>query len=333
MLTEADRHAGDASQFRGGDGIGHKGAKEQHMVETRGRTETGSEAGGRHSIVGRLFGWILDLPPIRRPRAIFAVYDQAGGSLLAEGLAYSALFAGLTGLLLAVGLLGYMVPAEADRQRLLDLFTGGFAPLAPIAKNGLNSVAAHAGIFSIVGLVGLAWGTSHFYGALDEAIARVFARTPARGAFDRILRGFVSVLLLVGGLLSGVGLAAVGAVVTSGIDVGSAGDAGRTLAIVAFALVTAVVVVTAVGVLYRVVPNTNIPLSVLRLPALLAGLVLTCLAELLVFIAPILAGALSVFGGVALVFASLAWLHLAFQVLLLGASWTRLRLDDAAASN
>jgi uncharacterized BrkB/YihY/UPF0761 family membrane protein len=32
---------------------------------------------------------------------------------------------------------------------------------------------------------------------------------------------------------------------------------------------------------------------------------------------------------VAAVFAALAWLHLAFQVLMIGASWTRLRLDDA----
>ena len=92
--------------------------------------------------------------------------------------------------------------------------------MAPVAKNGLDSVAAHAGVFSIVGLIGLAWGASHFYGALDEAIARVFARTPARGAFDRILRGFVSVLLLVGGLLSGIGIAAVGAVATGGIGAG-----------------------------------------------------------------------------------------------------------------
>jgi hypothetical protein len=29
------------------------------------------------------------------------------------------------------------------------------------------------------------------------------------------------------------------------------------------------------------------------------------------------------------VFASLAWLHLAFEVLLVGASWTRVRLDEA----
>ena len=154
---------------------------------------------------------------------------------------------------------------------------------------------------------------------------------PARGAFDRILRGFVSVLLLVGGLLSGIGIAAVGAVATGGIGVGFGEDANRTISEVALPLVTAVVVVTAVAVLYRIVPNTKVPISALRLPALVAGLILTCLAELLVFIAPLLTGALSVFGGVAVVFASLAWLHLAFQVLLLGAAWTRLRLDDAEA--
>jgi YihY family inner membrane protein len=283
------------------------------------------------STIAHLFGWILDLPPVRRPRAVFVMYNRAGGSLLAEGLAYSALFAGLTGLLFAVGVFGYLVPAEADRQRLIDGFTGQFAFLEPVARNGLNSIAAHAGAFSIVGLVGLAWGASHFYGALDTAIARVFDCSPARGPFDRLLRGFVSVVLLVGGLLSGIAIAAVQAVLTGGLGSSLGNDVARLLSLAAFTLLTAVVVVLAVGLLYRVVPNEKVPLTVLRLPALIVGLLLTALAELLVFIAPLLTGALSVFGGVATVFAALAWLHLAFQVLLIGASWTRLRLDDAAA--
>ena len=290
------------------------------------------EPGHHTTLFGRLFRPILDLPPIRRPRAVFGIYNQAGGSLLAEGLAYSALFAGLTGLLLAIGLLGYLVPAESDRQRILDFFTGQLAPLAPAASNGLNSVVANAGIFSIAGLAGLAWGASHFYGALDEAIARVFARTPARGTFDRILRELVSIVLLVGGLVAGIAISAVRAVVTRGIDPSPSGDVTRIVTLAAFTLLTAVVVVIAVGLLYRVVPNTNVPLAVLRLPALVAGLLLTGLAELLVFITPILTGALSVFGGVAVIFASLAWLHVAFQILLVGASWTRLRLDDATAA-
>jgi membrane protein len=289
------------------------------------------ETENRLTLMGRLFGSLIDLPPVRRARAIFAIYNDAGGSLLAEGLAYSALFAGLTGLLFCVGVLGYLIPAPSDRQRLLDDFTGQLAPLAPIARDGFASVAAHAGAFSIVGLGGMVWGTSHFYGALDEAIARVFARTPARGAFDRILRSFVSVLLLVGGLVSGIAIYAIQVSVTTGLTAGPQGDAGRALAPVTFPLITAIVVVTAVGVMYRVVPNTDVPISILWLPALVAGLILTGLTELLVYIAPLLTGALSVFGGVAAVFAALAWLHLAFQVLMVGASWTCLRLDEATA--
>jgi membrane protein len=300
-------------------------AEPGHPASTSSR-EAEEIEGGR-SLFGRLFGWILDLPPVRRPRAVFDIYNQAGGSLLAEGLAYSSLFAGLTGLLFAAGVLGYLVPAEADRQRLIDFFSGQLAPFAPVARDGLNSIAAHAGAFSIAGLAVLAWGTSHFYGALDSAIARVFARTPARGALDRLLRGFVSVLLLVGGLISGIAISAVQAVLVSRTDGTSAGDAARTVSMVALPVLTAIVVVAAVAILYRVVPNTKVPLRVLWLPALVAGLLLTGLSELLVYISPLLTGALSVFGGVAVVFAALAWLHIAFQVLLIGASWTRFRLD------
>ena len=281
------------------------------------------------SIIGRLVGFIDRIPAFRRLSSILDIYNKAGGGLLADGLAYSALFAGLTGLLIAVGVLGYLVPSEADRQRLVDGLTGQFAPLAPAASVGLRSLASNAGVFSILGIVGLAWGASHFYGSLDAAIARVFARTPARGTLDRLLREFVSVFVLVGALLSGIWLSALQAIVSSRFDAGPTGDAGRAATQLVFPLLTAVIVIVTVGILYRVVPNTKVPVRVLWLPTLLAGLVLTSLSELLVYIAPLLTGALSVFGGVAAVFAALAWLQLAFQVLLIGASWTRMRLDEA----
>jgi membrane protein len=278
--------------------------------------------------IHRLIGSILALPPVVRLGAVLRVYDNAGGGLLAAGLAYTALFAGLTGLLFGVGILGYLVPADADRQRLVAGFTGQLAPLAPIAKDGLADAAAHAGAFSIVGLVGMAWGTSQFYGSLDRALARVFERAPARGGLDRILRGLASVLLLVGGLISGIGISAVQAVVGSAIASGPEGDTVRGISAVGFPFVTLVLVVTAVGVLYRVVPNTHVPLRALGLPALVAGILLTAMTDLFVFLAPRLPGALSVFGGFAAVFAALVWLSFAFQVVLLGAAWTRLRIVD-----
>ena len=288
-----------------------------------------AERGSRFAPIGRLVDGISRLPAVRRLSLILDVYNKAGGSLLAEGLAYSALFAGLTGLLFVVGLLGYLVPDEVGREQLVGFLTGQLTALAPVARDGLRNVASHAGAVSIIGLAGLAWGTSHFYGALDGAIARVFAQKPARGPFDRILRGFVSVLLLVGGLLSGIALSAIKDTATSRLEGSSIGAAAAILSDVAFPLLAAFLVIVAVGIVYRIVPNTKVPLRVLWLPTLAAGFVLTVLTELLVYIAPLLTGSLSVFGGVAAVFAALAWLHLAFQVLLIGASWTRLRLDEA----
>jgi uncharacterized BrkB/YihY/UPF0761 family membrane protein len=298
--------------------------------EASGLSSAASEAQPK-GWLGRLGGWFLDLPPIRRPRAIMALYGQAGGSLMSEGLAYSALFAGATGLLFCMGILGYLVPSEADRARILGSFTGPLEPLHAAAQGGLANLASNAGAFSLVGLASLAWGASHFYGALDEAMARVFSCAPARGPIDRLIRGFVSVLLLVGGLISGIALAAIQRIATSSIQVGET-DQARRVGELGYPLLTAVVVIVVVGVVYRVVPNTRVPIGVLWLPTLVAGLILTLLAELLVTLEPILAGSLLVFGGVAAAFAALAWLHLAFQVLMIGAAWTRLRLDDATAT-
>jgi membrane protein len=271
---------------------------------------------------------VLDWPPIARLRAVSDAYNQAGGGLLAGGLAYGALFAGLTGLLFGVGVLGYLVPAEADRQRVVDGLTGYLAPIAPIAKDGLANVAAHAGAFSLLGLAAMAWGASQFYVALDAAIGRIFHSVPARGPLRRIGRGIVSVLLLVGGLLSTIVLVAIENIVTEPIQ---GGNVRRLLANAGFPLLTAIIVVGAVAAVYRFVPNTRVPFRILAPPALVAGLMLTVLTRLFVFLAPRLVGALAVFGGFAAVFAALAWLSMAFQILLMGAAWAHLRLEESAA--
>ncbi len=276
----------------------------------------------------RLLHRLLKSAAFQRAQRVFAIYNRAGGSLLAEGLAYSALFAGLTALLLCVGLLGYLVPAPADRQRIIDAFTGQLAPFASIARGGLSTVAANAGAFSLVGLAGLAWGSSHFYGALDLAISRIFNRTPARGSLDRLLRGFVSLLLLIGGLVSAIVILAIQATIANSVNVGGERDLTRTIETYTLPLFTAAVVVVAVGIVYRVVPNTRGagggPPS--AGPRGRHGPDDSGGASRLYRSAP--DWRLSVFGGVATVFAALAWLHLAFQVLLIGAAWTRVRLED-----
>jgi len=278
----------------------------------------------------RRFRHMINLPFVKRPRRIMRIYNQAGGTLLAEGLAYSALFAGLTGLLLIVALLGYFVPTDADQQKIIDSFTGELSPFGSFVGSSLSTMAANAGALSIAGFASLAWGASQFYGALDRAISRIFERTQARGTVGRVIRGFVSLFLLAGGLATGVLISAVGAWLRAQLHAGE--DLLQLFDAVAFPAMTGVVVIAAVAIVYRVVPNTTVPIRVLRVPALVVGVAITVLGNLLVFLAPLLTGWLKVFGGVAAVFATLAWLHLVFQVLLIGAAWTRVRLEDIEGS-
>ena len=58
-------------------------------------------------------------------------------------------------------------------------------------------------------------------------------------------------------------------------------------------------------------------------PGVAAGLALTVLARLFVFVAPRLIGAAAFIGTLATAFAALAWLGLSFQALLFGAAWVR----------
>ena len=55
--------------------------------------------------IQQLVDRVLQWPPVVKLQQILAAFNEAGGGLLAAGLAYSALFAALTGLLFTVGLL------------------------------------------------------------------------------------------------------------------------------------------------------------------------------------------------------------------------------------
>jgi membrane protein len=268
-------------------------------------------------------------PPVARLLEILAAYNAAGGGLLAAGLAYGALFAALTGSLFAVGLVGFVVHDPATRTELIARVATQFPPLAPVIENGLLAAASNAGAFSILGLAGLGWSASQFYGSVDAAFGRIFQKAPERGPIERILRGLLSIVIVVSALAAGI--------VTSGVQAYLADDlpGGETthlLLAIAYPLLTVVVVIVAVALIYRLVPNTHVPWRSLRSPAVAVGLVIAGLTELFVFLAPRLVGSLAVFGGFAAVFAALTWLSWAFQALLIGAAWTRERLPDVVDS-
>jgi membrane protein len=276
--------------------------------------------------IPRLVDRVLAWPPVVRLREILAFYDAAGGGLLAAGLAYSALFALLTGLLFAIGILGFFVNDTTTRESVVQWVTSQVPPLEPIVRDGLLSVAAHAGAFSILGLVGLGWSAGQFYGTLDTAVGRIFSTAPRRGSIDRIARGLVSVMLVVLVVLLGALATSLQALVGNRLPGGTDNDVWSSVASVALPALTALAAIVAVAIVYRVVPNVAVPLSALLPPAIVAGLGLSILTAAFVLLAPRLVGALEVFGSFAAVFAALSWLSLSCHVLLIGAVWTHERV-------
>lgn len=276
------------------------------------------------AIVARVMG----LPPVATLNRVMEIYGAAGGGLLAAGLAYGALVALLPGFLLFVGLLGFVISDTATREEVIASLSAQIPPLAALVRDGITSIVEWAGASSIVGLVGLAWGTSRFYGSIDESFARIFVHAAPRGMVERLVRGFASVALLVGGLAGVLVLTGVQQFVDGTLPGGPAGDALRTALRLGVPLFAAGAVTLVVAALYRLVPNVHVPMSALGPPALVVGIVLALLTQLFVFVAPRLVGSLAVFGGFAAVFAALAWLALGFQALLIGAAWTRERVRE-----
>lgn len=267
-----------------------------------------------------------NLPPVAALNRVMQIYGAAGGGLLAAGLAYGALVALLPGFLLFIGLLGLVISEPTNRENVIASLSAQIPPLAALVRDGITSIVEWAGASSIVGLLGLAWGTSRFYGSIDEAFARIFVHASPRGFVERLLRGFVSVALLIGGFAGVLVVTAAQQFMVATLPVGEGGGAMRTALRLGVPLVAAGEVTLVVAAVYRLVPNVHVPLRALAPPALVVGIVLTLLTQVFVFIAPRLVGSLAVFGGFAAVFAALAWLSLGFQALLMGAAWTRERV-------
>ena len=139
----------------------------------------------------------LDAPRVAYILAILDAYGRAAGGLLANGLAFAALFATIPTALVVLGFAGLLANDPQVQQQLADALVEAFPPLADLIEGALDAVVRGAAVTSIVGIIGLIWTVSQLYVALDVAFARIFAATPEREFVWRTARGFVSV----GGLL------------------------------------------------------------------------------------------------------------------------------------
>ena len=252
------------------------------------------------------------------------MYGRAPGGLLANGLAFTALFAIVPVALVTLGVAGVLV-VDPTVQRQLAIAIGVlFPPVRELVDDALRSMSEGAGVTSIIGIVGLVWTVSQFYVTLDIAFSRIFTGTPERDLVRRTARGF----MWVGGL--------VGIVVALIVGGSLAAAAEALLPTTSTALTTVrrvmssppVVITIGVGVVlaaYRVVPAKAPSWRAAWLPAAVAGIGIIVLSQLFLFLAPRIVSAAAVAGSLATAFIALAWLSFTFQLLLLGAAWVRVR--------
>jgi membrane protein len=193
-------------------------------------------------------------------------------------------------------------------------------PLADLFEQTLDNLAQASGTLSIIGIVGLLWGSSSFYGALDEVMRRIFPGGGIRDQVARRIRGVLAILILIGLLVGTLVLSSLWALLDDRIQ-----DFGlwRWLA----PLIALAATILVVWVCYLVVPTKPPSWRAALPPAIVAGIGIGLLTALFTALTPLLIGSLAGLGVIATVFGALIWLNFSYQILFYGAAWARVRRD------
>jgi membrane protein len=284
---------------------------------------------GLRAFVARVVGRVLGMPRVVELLAVLEVYDRGGGGLVAGGLAYAGLIAILPGLLLALSIVGSLVANPTDQEAIVAAIGRALPPLEEVTRAAFRQVATVP--IGLLAIVGLLWGSSRFYTALDQALGRIFSRGARRNPIVQTVRGVVVTAVLV---VIPVALVILAPIVAWVLALAPGGHEISGLAVTAVGLISPVgsVILFTLGcaLCYRFVPTAPPSWRAIVLPAVLAGLTLAAFTQVFAFIAPRLVGAAALYGAFVAVFALLAWMSLGFNVLLLGASWACVRAAGAA---
>jgi membrane protein len=246
--------------------------------------------------------------------------NDTGATLFAAALAFGTMFAFIPLVLLVSGVIGWLIEDPAQRASLLDQLISYVPPLADFFRSSLEGAVAGRGALSIIGLIGLLWGASAFYGVLDEVMRRIFSGGGLRNEFSRRIRGFATIVILL--------LVIVGTVSLGGLWA-TLDELVGELSVWRYAapLLSLVVMVLIALVVYLVVPTAPPSLRAAFWPAVAAGFGIGLLTNLFSLLAPLLIGGMAGFGVIATVFGALVWLNFSYQILLFGAAWARVRRD------
>jgi membrane protein len=269
----------------------------------------------------------LDRPAVMTGRRVLEIYGLAPGGLLANGLAFTTLFAVVPIALVTLGVAGLLVKDPEVQQQLATALSSLVPPLQDLIQSALVSMSQGAAVTSLVGLVGLIWTVSQFYVTLDVAFSRIFTDRPERDVLRRMGRGFVWVAGLIGVVVA---LIVAGALATAAEALLPTTSTWLTAfgRIVSSPPTVAFITVLVVLGVYQLVPPRRPPLRAAVPPAIVAGLAIFLLGQIFLFAAPRIVGVAALAGPLATAFIALAWLSFSYQGLLYGAAWVRVRDDE-----
>jgi YihY family inner membrane protein len=273
----------------------------------------------------------LDEPRVARVRTVLDIYGHAAGGLLANGLAFSTLFAAIPTTLLVLGLAGTIAGNPDVRETVGDALIAAFPPLEDLIEAALDAITDGAVAASIIGVIGLVWTVSQLYGALDVAFARIYSDAPERDIVRRTARGFLVVGILVAVIVGFV----VAATLAVAIDAATPGDIPFASSLAALASSVPFLILVAIGavlIVYRTLPPSAPAWRSALVPAVVAGVGIVVLTQIFTFLVPRLVGVAALAGSLASAFIALAWLSFSFQALLYGAAWVRVREEGRIAA-
>lgn len=262
---------------------------------------------------------------------VLDIYGRAPGGLLANGLAFTALFSVVPIALVTLGVAGLLVDDPAVQEQLATALGAIVPPLRELIDEALGSLAEGAALTSIVGVAALLWTVSQFYVTIDVAFARIFSDRPERDLVRRTARGFMWVAGLVGVVIALIVAGSLAAAAEALLPTSTTALTifGRIMSSPPVVVAITVAVVLAV---YLIVPPRAPSWRTAIVPAAVAGVAIFVLAQIFLFAAPRIVGVAAFAGPLATAFIALAWLSFTFQILLWGAAWVRVR-DDATSGS
>jgi membrane protein len=255
---------------------------------------------------------------------VFDRYNDGGGPLLAAGIAYNTLFALVPMALFAGGLLGAVVTDPDRSASVRDALTDWAPPLADVIDEILDGLATASPSLSAIGCVGMIWGSTRLFASLETGFEAMFAGVPRRGIVARTVRRVASVLAIAAVVGAAVVATSLASLVAELAPVG--GSAGSFLVSVELLVLPVLTTSLALATVYRLVPPVRPRIRAVAWPSLVIGVAIVVVTRLFAILAPRLLGNSFVYGTLGAIFVALAWLGLAYSLVLIGAAWVRERM-------